>query len=623
LNKLHQLDTKYVLSLVNEERFQEAESICSHFSEQSPRNPLGHYLLACIYGKQGRHEDAEKYCQRVIELAPEHVAALYNLSISLRETGDIEGAYEAIEKVIALSPDYPSAQGVRGHLLVSMNRYKEAEKIFLGMADLGSGDASAYFALGSVMQAVWQLDVAENYYNMALQAGYVQVADILDAISSIHSLKGDQVKSIETRRDALAIHQDKARIYSSLLFTYQYTSDINAERLFSLHRKWRRYTSSGRIYRDYPCLKSSGKIRIGYVSSDFREHSVAYFIEPVLKRHDRSKYEIYCYSNSSRVDSVTRQLISYTDYWRTVENLDDKQLADQIFSDKIGILVDLNGHTAGNRLCVFTMKPAPIQITYLGYPGTTGLSTMDYRFTDPTADPVGEDHLYTEKLIRIPFFLAYSFVDNNLAIAETPALKNGYITFGSFNNLAKISDQVIEVWSQLLQHIPDARLLLKNAAFSDASIKERYIKLFCLHGLSRNRLLFVGFTSSTKEHLGTYARVDIALDTFPYNGTTTTCEALSMGVPVVSYCGKHHRQRVGASILTHHGHANWVADGVDQYVHIAEKLSRDTHFLSALRQSIGSTFRQSCSHDGRNVTRGIESEYARIWSVYRESHRNS
>jgi predicted O-linked N-acetylglucosamine transferase (SPINDLY family) len=297
----------------------------------------------------------------------------------------------------------------------------------------------------------------------------------------------------------------------------------------------------------------------------------------------------------------------------------DDQLFAKVQADEIDILVDLNGHTSGNRLTVFAMKPAPVQVSYLGYPNTTGLNTMDYRLTSRVADPEQSQACCTEQLCRLEkTFLCYRAPSAAPELSPSPALESGIVTFGSFNNLAKINLDVIELWAEILLSMPATRLLIKNPSLTDESTQERYLQHFTERGIEANRIDLLGFARTTAEHLATYGRIDIALDTFPYNGTTTTCEALWMGVPVVTLAGRGHRARVGASILTALNRAEWIADSPEALVSIVQSLVGDIPRLASLRAGLRDEMGASSLCDAKSLVREIESVYSRIWAAWRD-----
>ena len=352
------------------------------------------------------------------------------------------------------------------------------------------------------------------------------------------------------------------------------------------------------------------RLRIGYVSSDFRRHSVAYFVEPLLEHHDASRFEITCYFTHNDSDATTERLQQLAHRWRNVADLDDHQFLRMIADDGIDVLVDLNGHTSGGRLTVFARRAAPVQVSFIGYPCTTGVTEMDFRLSDVTADPSGTGRLCTESLYRLPgCFLCFRPPENSPAVNHPPCESNGFITFGSFNNLAKINLDVIGLWAELLQQIPTSRLVIKNPSLTDRSTRERYRKLFADAGISAKRIDLIGFVADNAGHLATYGKIDIALDTFPYNGTTTTCEALWMGVPVVSMRGDRHAARVGASLLSTVGFPEWVADAPGQYIHIAQSLAQDVTHLTKLRAVLRQQVRNSRLCQEESYTRAVEAAY--------------
>ncbi|MEJ2452429.1 MAG: hypothetical protein P8047_17525 [Gammaproteobacteria bacterium] len=333
---------------------------------------------------------------------------------------------------------------------------------------------------------------------------------------------------------------------------------------------------------------SGRKIRIGYVSMDFREHSVVYFINPLLENYSRDDFEVYCYSDVVKADNFTHRIQSEVDVWRDIVGMENHSVVDMIRRDRIDILVDLRAHTSGGlRLPVFASKPATIQVTYLGYPNTSGLNTIDYRITDVLSDPYGQEHYYSEELFRLEGgFLCYQMPQGLPDVNEVPALTNGYITFGSFNNLAKMNPDVMVLWSQILLQIPGSRLILKNKSFRAKAVRERYLARFGEMGIDSERLELIGWQESMEDHLRLYQQIDIGLDTFPYNGTTTTCEAFAMGVPVITLCGVRHAARVGTSLLHQVGLPELIAESETEYMQVAKGLAGDLRRLHDIRAGL-------------------------------------
>jgi predicted O-linked N-acetylglucosamine transferase (SPINDLY family) len=342
---------------------------------------------------------------------------------------------------------------------------------------------------------------------------------------------------------------------------------------------------------------------------------VAFFFEPLLMAHDRSAVEIFCYSDAVRPDDVTARLQRHADHWRDVAGQSDEQFIAQVRADRIDILVDLAGHTAGNRLRAFAARPAPVQVTYLGYPNTTGVPAVDYRFTDALADPPGEaDTLYTEKLIRLPRCAwCYRPPDPSPHHNPLPAQESGAVTFGSFNMPAKLSEETLDLWSQLLAAVPNSKLMLKFAALSEQSMRDHFARLFAARGVAESRLILRGRDEAVKHHLRSYHEIDIALDTFPYHGTTTTCDALWMGVPVVTLIGNAHVSRVGASLLNAVGLDDLVTTTREQFIATAAALAGDLPRLAKLRSTLRGVMQKSPLMDAAGLAREIERSYREIW----------
>jgi predicted O-linked N-acetylglucosamine transferase (SPINDLY family) len=366
------------------------------------------------------------------------------------------------------------------------------------------------------------------------------------------------------------------------------------------------------------CRDLNRRLRIGFVSPDFKDHPVIHFILPFLENYDRNQIELFVYSQVADLDEWTEMASKHVDHWRSLVHVPDVEAATLIRSDQIDILVDLAGHTNGNRLLVFAHKPAPIQVTYLGYPDTSGLAAMDYRITDALADPPGmtENH-NTEQLIRLPgcawCYGAYSDILPN----KSPAAMNNYVTFGSFNNLAKVNDRMLRVWARILEAVPSSRLLLKAAGFRSMEARKRVREIFFLHsGIDEDRLDFRLPEEKHESHLALYGEMDIALDTFPYHGTTTTCEALWMGVPVVILEGKSHVSRVGVSLLTSIGLPEMVAVSEDEYVKIAVTLAGNVELLKSHRENLRDKLQNSRLLDGISFSRDLESVFRQMWKLW-------
>jgi predicted O-linked N-acetylglucosamine transferase (SPINDLY family) len=356
-------------------------------------------------------------------------------------------------------------------------------------------------------------------------------------------------------------------------------------------------------------------VKIGYVSGDFGAHPVTYFLLRVFEHHNRDEFELYCYSNRSVDDDLTCYFREHSHHWRSIRKVDTREAAGLIRRDGIDILVDLAGYSGGNRLDVFCLKPAPVQVSWLGYPNTSGIPEIDYRITDAVADPpCMSDEIHTERLLRLPgTFLCFFPPPEAPKKLVCPYRNNGYITFGSFNNLAKITPRVLEVWANIMRNLPNSRFLMKRDAFSDAEVRRYFEEVFESHGIAKERLLLRPSIANIYKHINFYQEVDIALDSFPYNGTTTTCEALWMGVPVVTICGDRHAARVGASILTEVGLPELIANSHEEYVEVAVAIARDDDRREFLRRNLRKMINDSLLGNGAAFTKNLEETYRAVW----------
>ncbi len=406
-------------------------------------------------------------------------------------------------------------------------------------------------------------------------------------------------------------------IHSALLFHQHYLLPVDAKHLFEMHRRYGALVAPApQAAVEAERRDPARRLRVGYVSPNLSRHSVGYFVAPLLRCHDRREFEIFCYYNHALSDDATQRMRAMTDGWRDIADKDDKAVAHLVQEDAIDVLVDLAGHSKGNRLGVFSRRPAPVQMTWLGYPDTTGLGAVDARLTDESADPrPAAEERHSERLARIQnCFLCYE------PPADAPSIRQradgAPIVFASFNNLAKINAPTLAVWGRILAAVPDSRLVLKSAPLNFPDTVDRVSDVLESCGIDPARVELRGWTSGREQHLDGYGEVDIALDTFPYNGTTTTCEALWMGVPVVTLAGEVHMSRVGASLLTCTGLGELIAHDETGYVRIATELARDGRRRQALRADLRSRLLASPLLDHAGFTHKLETLYREAWRNY-------
>jgi predicted O-linked N-acetylglucosamine transferase (SPINDLY family) len=414
---------------------------------------------------------------------------------------------------------------------------------------------------------------------------------------------------------ALALAPSSSAIFSGLLFNTHYLARPDPVRTFALHRQFgdmMRATIALGGARAAPVWNPGRRLRVGYMSPNFSRHSVGYFAEPVIRHHDRNRFEVYCYYMHPLSDETTERFRQLADGWRHIAEAPDDAIEQLIRDDGIDILVDLAGHSKLNRLAVFARKPAPIQMTWLGYPNTTGLEAIDYRVTDWVADPYGDaERRHTERLLRIDdAFLCYQPPNDSPPVCSRSA---ACIVFASFNNVSKLNEPMIKVWGQILAQVPESRLILKSARLDCQDIVNRVLNCFERNNIELGRIELKGWVPDRSHHLDHYGEIDIALDTFPYNGTTTTCEALWMGVPVVSLAGAVHMSRVGASILRCAGLDEFVAANADEYIATAVALAHDRDRRQALRANLRSRIMTSPLLDHEGFTRKLERQFRQCW----------
>lgn len=580
--------------------------------------PVGEYFAnyAGVFAADGQLKPAEENLRRAIELEPRVAIYRHYLADTLRALGQPEEAAKCYREALGLDPEFAAAHANLGNALMDGGQPAEAEGCFRRALELKPDHAEIHHNLGTALKAQTRLDGALESFQAALRLN-PRLAPTLVILANTLKEQARVGEAEKAYRQALEIAPNYAEAHSNLLLVMHYDAGRDGGQLRREAEEWdRRYAGKDGQGELHGNDRSPDRpLRVGYVSGDFRRHPVGLFMAPVISGHDKRQFNVVCYNNDKWADELTEKLKSEADGWRDIAGLDDDDACRLIRDDAIDILVDLSGHSAGGRLGVFALKPAPVQFAYLGYPGTTGLKAVDYRITDGRADPEPDaDRHFTEKLVRLPGgFLCYAPVPDAPGVSPPPLIGNGYPTFGSFNNLAKLSADVIGLWAGILKAVPSSRLLLKNQSFADAATQARIAKAFADRGVEGDRLELVGPAKTIAEHLGLYGRVDIALDPFPYNGTTTTCEALWMGTPVVVLAGDRHSGRVGASILGAAGLTDFVAGSPEQYVELAVAWAGREQDLAALRESLRQRVGDSDLTNQSEFVANLEAAYRETW----------
>lgn len=637
----------------NAQRFGEAERAYRAALQIDRTNPRALTLLGTLAGIAGRFQMAIDIFLQALPRDPENADLYHNLGETYRQLGDTGKALPAFNRAIELRPDHfdayrsaadtailaaeksPGAPArelrqIAARYLLALGHKKHAqrlagvEQILREAASLDPENAAVIGAFGSALQEGNQATEAVEVLRRAIaldpknQQAYNNLGNAYFMLQRWEEMEATFRSALKLKPDSALVQQNLA---STSLMRWLYDDKASPDDVFNHHRAWAREIANelGAASARVPPFANSRdpdrKLRIAYLSGDFRYHAISYFFRPLLSHHDPAEVEVFCYSEVDHPDAVTETLRRYRATWRDAYKLNDEALRAQLRADAIDIVIDLAGHTAKNRLRALAIKAAPVTATWLGYPATTGLSTIDWRITDALADPPGAERFYTEKLMRLPDgFLCYEVLDDDLPeVSPSPALSTGGVTFGSFNNLLKVSSSTIDVWAALLAAVPRSRLLLKAPTLADLGTRGHYLDLFAARGIGAERIEMRGAIAKPSAHLAAYAEVDVALDPFPYNGTTTTCEAMWMGVPVVTLIGDRHTGRVGFDLLTRVGLAELAAPGVDAYIATAAALAQDLPRLQQMRTSLRKRMRESALCDAPGYARGFERALRDMW----------
>jgi predicted O-linked N-acetylglucosamine transferase (SPINDLY family) len=580
-----------------------------------PDFPEAHFSLGDTLQALGRFAEAAESYRQVLLRQPDLVEAYCNMGNALQGQGKLDEAIASYRSALARRPDAAEAHINLGNALQAQGRLDEAIASYRQALSLKPFLPQAWYNLANALQANSQLEEAVNGFRQALALD----PDYVDACGNLATalvVQGQMDEAIACYRQVLRLQPDDANAYSNLLFALQSLDSCSAQDLFQEHLRyaerfeaplkpgWQPHTNS---------CEPERRLKVGYVSGDFRQHAVAYFIEPILASHDKSRFELYGYCNNTMHDGYTGRTAAHMDHWLVCNTLSDEQLAQRIRLDAIDILVDLSGHTAHNRLLVFARKPAPVQVTYIGYPGTTGLSSIDYRISDPWQDPVGlTERYHSETLVRIPGGMAYQPEPDAPEINALPALSSGELVLACLNNLSKVNPAVIALWARILHALPQARLMLGNA--SESGIRVRLTAWFAQAGIGPERLTLQPRVAMA-EYLALHHQIDIALDPFPFNGGTTTMHSLWMGVPVITLAGDHAVSRLSTAHLSRVGLDEFITHSEEEYLQCAVKFANDLPRLNEVRQSLRQRMNAPECQPAA-ITRQLEAAYRDMWHTW-------
>jgi len=569
-----------------------------------------------VFCELGRHDEALAAHDRALALKPDLAEAWLGRGNVLDKIRHLDESLAAYDRALALKPNLAKAWLGRGNAFCEFRRYDESLAAYDRALALKPDLAAAWFGSGQTHCKTGRYDdaLAAHDRALALEPDLAE-AWVGRAIALLEINRAtDALTSVDK---ALAIKPDFRQALSHRIFVLDFADGVGIEEQQQARNKWWReggakFAEQSRA-RHLNSRDPDRPIKLGYVSADFRTHSAALFFKPILFNHDKTRFEVTCYSSSNVEDDYTEDFRRAADRWRNVAQLSDDEFDERIQADQIDILVDLSGHTAGHRLDVFARKPAPVQVS-AGATGT-GLPTIDYLFSDPVICPAASRHLFAEKIVDLPCVITIEPLPEQLRPSDPPVLAKGHVTFGVFNRATKISEDVVSLWSRILHSVPRSRILMKHYGFDQAAMRSRLLEKFAGHGISADRVAFLGATSRG-DHLAAFKDVDISLDPFPHNGGISTWESLQMGVPVVAMLGKTVSSRSAGAILSSVGMKDWVAEKADDYLAVAVKFASAPNHLKALRHELPARLSASAAGNSALYTQAIETAYRKMWADY-------
>lgn len=629
----------------------EAETALRRAVEVAPGHAAAHNNLGNVLEEAGRPEPALESYRRAAALDPSNSAVHGNIGILLQKIGRLDEAAVSLRRAVTLDPGSPEAHNNLGNVLKELDRLEEAEAALRRAIELRPGYANAYHNLGGVLmdrrrlrdavaalQRAVELDprLAAAWVNLSAglnlldrpeegEAAARRAIELAPDLAEAYNNLGVALRSLgyndaaeEAYRRVVALNPAHAQAHSNLIFVLDLNTacgiaDHQAER-----RRWNALHAAPLAVEIRPHDNPPDperRLRIGYVSADFRQHSAAYCFGPMILSPDRDAFDVVCYSGNLREDAMTERFRTAATLWRDCQRMGDAALAEAIRADGIDILVDLSGHTAGNRLLVFARKPAPVQLSAWGHAVGTGLDAMDYFLTDPVVVPEDEVHHYVEEIRYLPSLLTYMPPDRSPEVAPSPRAGAGHVTFGSFNRLEKVNDEALSLWRKILERVAGSRLLVKSQALDRSSVRQHFRGRLEALGFDLDRVDLLGGTPQP-EHLARHGGVDLMLDPFPHSGGMTTADSLWMGVPVVTLRGATVPSRLAAALMHALSLDRFVAETPEQYVEIAVAAAGETEMLAELRAGMRDRMAATPIGDVERYVRGVEAIYRDIWRAW-------
>ena len=600
-------------------RSKDAEASYSKAITLKPDYAEAHFNRGNTLKVLGRLDEAVASHDKAIQFKPDYADAYNNRGIALKDLGLLDEALTSYDKAIQFKPDYADAYNNRGNTLKELGQLDEAIKNYGKAIQCRPDYAEAHNNRGNALKHLGQLNEALRSYDKAIQLkpdfaeAYINQGAALKDLGLLDEAIAGYEKAIQLRPD----YEDA---YSNLLMTLNYTPNLNVIDHIATARKFGEFaTEKAQIhFSTYQCLPTPERLRVGFVSGDLRNHPVGYFLESILSSIDSSKIELIAYPTTPTVDALSERIKPSFSVWKPIYGQTDEAAANMIYADGVHVLLDLSGHTADNRLPMFGCKPSPVQVSWLGYFATTGLNEMDYLLGDPHVTPPQDDDHFTEKVWRLPetrwcFTPPDVDIDIDIEVSAPPGLNQGYVTFGCFSNLTKINDQVVALWTKVLEAVPDSRLLLKAKQLRDPLVQESIIQRFAALGINSKRISLEE-SEDRQKYFAAYNRIDITLDPFPFTGGTTSVESLWMGVPLITLAGNSLISRQGVGVLTNAALSDWIADDEESYLAKAIIFASDLDKLTRLRASLRSQVLASPLFDAPRFARNFENALWAMWN---------
>jgi predicted O-linked N-acetylglucosamine transferase (SPINDLY family) len=594
-------------------RFDEAADCCRRALSVHPDSSRAHHVLADALRESGRIDESIAEYERAIALPPATAASYNNLALALSGRMRFDEALAALDKAMALRPNWDLIWNNRAKILRDCGRLEESLVSARRALAISPNLAQGHVNLAGALLDSGQIDGALASARTAVELG-PDLAEAYNLLSNSLKEAGAVAETLDALDHALKLRPNDPVNHGNRLYIMQFDPRADAKSLLAEQRRWNDLLAAPmrKFIRPHENDRSPDRrLRVGYVSPYFYDHAESFFVVPLLESHDSEQVEVCCYSDGRRTDGVTARLQRRADLWHVSLGRTDKELAEQIRCDRIDVLVDLAMHMSYNRLLTFAQRPAPVQVAWLAYPGGTGLDGMDYRITDPWIDPPGMDEsCYRERSVRLPS--NWACYDPLCDAAPAAARIDGPIRFGSINNPCKLNDPLLRLWARVLHAVSESRLIVQSLCEEH---QRRIVGVLNSSGIAADRVEFVG-RPKRPEYLRLYDRIDVCLDPLPYNGITTSCDALWMGVPVVTLAGATAAGRAGTSILENLGLHELAAGDGDQFVQIAAALAGDLPRLAELRRTLRDWMRRSPLMDGQGFARAMEAAYRRMWRIW-------